>query len=80
MLNQVKAKHTSLDIESQIENGTAAQVFNAAFTISENDGIEAKFFRLWGEVVKAVYDRSTTITTFYFVKGDDKELFNAHYS
>lgn len=71
--------HTILDIENQIENGTAKEIKNAAFVISEEDNIKARFFTLWGSVIKRVYDRSNTSTTYSFVQGENKEIFEATY-
>ena len=76
---QIKAKHTLNDIQDQIENGTAKFVRAASFVKSVSDGIEVKFYKLWGEVVKVVYDRSDTTTTYFFVKGEDKEIFQSYY-
>ena len=71
--------YTILDIENQIENGTAKEVRNAAFVISEDDSIKASFFTLWGSVIKRVYDRSDTTTIYSFVQGESKEIFEATY-
>jgi hypothetical protein len=76
---QITKNHTISDIEDQIENGVAAQVVAAGFDQGQEDEIKTRFYRLWGSVVRVVHDRSTTIRAFYFVKGNDLDLFNAHY-
>lgn len=76
---RITANHTLSDIQNQIENGTAKFVNAASFVKSVSDGIEVKFYKLWGEVVKVVSDRSDTTTNYFFVKGEDKEIFQAYY-
>ncbi len=71
--------HTIEDISDQIENGTAKKVVRACFRQGIEDQIRTDFYRLWGEIVRVVHNRSDTTTQWYFVKGDNKDLFNAYY-
>lgn len=76
---QITQNHTLSDIEDQIENGTAKQVFSAGFDQGDEGEIITSFFRLWGMVVRKVHNKSDTTRKLFFVKGDDLELFEANY-
>ena len=71
--------HTIEDICDQMENGTAKKVVRACFRQGNEDDIRTDFYRLWGEIIRIVHNRRDTTTQFYFVKGENRDLFNAHY-
>lgn len=76
---QITKGYTIADIEDQIEKGVATPIVGAAFDQGDEDEIKTSFYRLWGSIVRVVHDRSTTMRRFYFVKGNDLDLFTAHY-
>ena len=76
---RITKRHTIEDISDQIVNGTAKKVIQACFRQGSEDQIRTDFYRLWGEIVRIVHNRSDTTTQFYFVKGDNKDLFNAYF-
>lgn len=77
---KIVKQYTIEDIETQIENGVATLVRRASFDQGDESEIETKFYRLWGMVIRFVLNRSNRVRRYYFVKGEDLELFNAHYS
>lgn len=77
---KITKNHTIADIETQIENGTAQQVKSAGFEQGDEGEIKTSFFKLWGSVVRKVHNRSSTTREYFFVKGDDLEMFKAHYA
>jgi len=73
--------HTINDIETQIfETRVAKEVVAARFEQGDEDEIRTTFYRLWGEVIRMVHNRADTSRTYYFVKGDAREMFDAHYA
>ena len=79
MITLITQSHTVADIETQINNGIAELVKGATLIQGYEGQINTSFYRLWGMVVRRVYDRSSTVCKFSFIKGDDKELFEAYY-
>jgi hypothetical protein len=76
---QITQNHTVSDIEDQIENGTAKKVLSAGFEQGDEGEIITSFFKLWGMIVRKIHNKSDTTRKFFFVKGDDLELFEANY-
>jgi hypothetical protein len=71
--------HTVNDIEDQIENGTAIKVLAAGFDQGDEFEIITSFFKLWGMIVRKVHNKSDTTRSYFFVKGEDLELFESIY-
>lgn len=76
---KITKSYTIADIETQIENGTAQPIKSASFDQGDEGEIKTAFFKLWGSVVRRVHNRSDTTRNYFFVKGDDLEMFTAHY-
>jgi len=64
---------------TDIDNGNAVEIKSASFTQGDEDEIITKFYRLWGRTIREVYNRRNTKTRFFWVDGDDLDMFNAHY-
>jgi hypothetical protein len=76
---KITKNYTIADIETQIENGVAQPIKSAGFEQGDEGEVKTTFFKLWGSVVRKVHNRSTTVREYFFVKGDDLEMFVAHY-
>lgn len=71
--------HLIANLITDLKGPWAVRVEAASFRDGEEKEHYNDFFRLWGRVIRAHYNHHNTITTYYFVEGDDLDLFNIHY-
>ncbi len=79
MLVNIERHMIENTIIPMIENGTASRVDMACFRDGDESEFVVEFFRLWGRIVRTVYNRRSTCSTYQFVCGKDVEMFDYHY-
>ena len=76
---KITKQYTVADIETQIEAGVATSIKSASFSDGEEGEVVTTFYKLWGSVVRKVHNKSTTVLDYFFVKGDELDMFISHY-